>query len=233
MGRFMRPTFGLALLTALALTFTATAQAHHKERFVPFGTAKIAKDPTDSANQVLAITTQADEPTTPEDEALFGGITRDLNLKITALDDHLSVSYYFPFPRTCGGGSPRIQLRIDIDGNGTGDANLFGHIGPAPAFIGCPMNIWQHEDLTLTTLENAPQTVCRWDASQVVAGTQCITWDSLKTLISTGFPFHRILRGSLVDDTFVGSPSGEGTAFYDDVTIGYFTFYDSSDTIGN
>jgi hypothetical protein len=221
MGRRLGHVTLLAMVAALCLA--STAQAHHKPRFQLFGTAEHAKDPTDQANHVIEITTSI--------AGAFGGVTRDLNQKITTLDDHLSVSYYFVSPLTCFGGSPRIQLRFDSNGDGIGDGNLFGHFGPSPVFTGCLTNLWQHEDLTLSTLENAPQTICRWDSSQIVGGTQCNTWDGMKAMLSTMFPNHRVLRGQLVADAF--APVMEGVAFYDEITIGYRTLYDASDTIGN
>jgi hypothetical protein len=220
MGRTFRTIVGLAPIAALALVFSASAQAHHDERFQFFGTASIAKDPNDSANQVVEIDT-----TTP---GSFGGVFRDVNTKITSLDDHLSVLYYFVAPKSCNQGSPRIQLRIDTDGDGDGDGNAFGHIGPAPAFTACTPNRWIPEDLTISMTENAVQAFGRWDIGQL-GGSSFTSWDNVKSHISTVFPNHNVLRGTLVEDP----GASPGVTYYDEITIGHRTLWGASDTIGN
>jgi len=42
----------------------------------------------------------------------------------------------------CGGGSPRIVLNIDTDGNGTADGDVSISLGPSPNFTGCSTNTW-------------------------------------------------------------------------------------------
>lgn len=230
MRRILRVAVSGGLVAMLTLGLPPVALGGHSPRFELFGTATHAKDPTDQRNHVIAMTVAPDDPTTPAFDNLFGVVRRDINTKITALDDHLSVSYYFPSPRSCGGGSPRIQLAIDTDGNGVSNGNAFGYIGDPPNFTACDQNTWRHEDLTISVMENGALSL-RWDLTQF-GGAFYNTWDQVK-LFFQGFPDHRVLRGSLVDDTFPGSPAGEGVAFYDDITIGYATLYSASDTIGN
>jgi hypothetical protein len=219
MGRRLRySTLPLAMLAALILA--GAAQAHHKPRFQLFGTATHAKDPTDPANHVIKITTSA--------AGAFGVVRRELNTKITTLDDHLSVSYYFVSPLNCFGGSPRFQLAVDTNGDGISNGNAFGYIGDPPGFTGCDQDAWRSEDLTISVAENAALSL-RWDLTQF-GGAFYNTWDMVK-LFFQAFPDHRVLRGSLVADAFV--PVMEGVAFYDEITIGYRTLDDSSDTIGN
>lgn len=98
----------------------------------------------------------------------FGGVRRVINAKITQLDEHLTVRYYFVGPKTCGGGSPRIQLAIDTDGEGVSNGNAFGSIGPSPSFTGCQMNEWVTEDLTISVLEGT-QSVGRWSSNASLA----------------------------------------------------------------
>lgn len=222
MRRYLRPAVIplIAVAALLALSLAQTASAHHKPRFQLFGTATHAKDPTDPANHVIRMTTSI--------AGAFGVVRRELNTKITALDDHLSVSYYFVSPLNCFGGSPRIQLAVDTDGNGVSNGNAFGYIGDPPNFTLCDQDTWRHEDLTISVAENATLSL-RWDLTQF-GGAFYNTWDTVK-LFFQAFPDHRVLRGSLVADAF--APVMEGVAFYDEITIGYRTLDDASDTIGN
>lgn len=257
MGRgLLRLTLSIVLVSSLTIGLSAAAQANHKPRFqlirglsadgTFFGTTRHDKDPLDPRNHVIAIdTTDVDgSGLNPAGIFEFGAVRRTLNTKISALDEHLEVSYFFS-GRSCGGGSPRIQLAIDTDGNGVSNGNAFGYIGPPPNFVGCVQNQWVHEDLTLSVLEGGALSVS-WDLTQFAAllppGTIpafVITWDLAKQIITTFFPSHRVLRGSLVDDSsWCGPPQGcvptaAGLAFYDDITIGYLTLYEASDTIGN
>jgi hypothetical protein len=152
---------------------------------------------------------------------------REVNEKITSLDDHLSVMYYFVGPKTCNQGSPRIQLSVDLDGDGVSNGNAFGHIGPSPTFTGCMTNRWIPEDLTISIFENPVQAHGRWDIGQL-GGSAFTNWDNVKTHISA-FPNHRVLRGTLVEDP----GASPGITYYDDVTIGHYTFWGASETTGN
>lgn len=216
---------GLALVPSVGLLVTA-AEASHQGKFELVGTATFAKDPTDPANYVVKV----------DNTTGFGGVTRVLNAKITALDEHLTVRYYFVGPKDCGGGSPRIQLRVDLDGDGMSDGNAFGTIGPSPFFTGCQQDQWVTEDLTISGLEST-QAVGRWDGNQVCPGTNFVTWDIFKACLATLFPNHIVLRATLIEDQAVGMPPGffipGGVTFYDDVTLGYRTLEDASDVSGN
>lgn len=48
---------------------------------------------------------------------------------------------------SCGGGSPRVSLAIDTDGNGASNGNLNAYAGPHPTYTGCPNGVWSHYDL--------------------------------------------------------------------------------------
>lgn len=108
-----------------------------------------------------------------------GGHESDFALKMAATDtfaviqltvaegldvadvEALSVDSFY-IEGTCGGGSPRAQLRIDVDDDGASsvaDRNVFVYAGPAPSYAGCAPGAWYEDDL----LDGAP----RWDASQI------------------------------------------------------------------
>jgi hypothetical protein len=118
--------------------------------------------------------------------------------------------------------SPRIQLRIDRDGNGAADGNAFGYVGFAAFGGGCAANQWQFNDMT--------DTVPRWDLTQF-GGTPTHSWDQVETFFTTVFPNHQVLSGSLVDDSGGFSLPAAGRAYYDLVTIENRTLEQDEDTV--
>jgi hypothetical protein len=71
----------------------------------------------------------------------------------------------------CGGGSPRFQINF-------GTQNVFVYLGPSPTFTGCAKN-------TLLASGNliGNNDACRWDTSQILAGTQCNTYAGALALL--------------------------------------------------
>lgn len=116
----------------------------------------------------------------------------------------------------CGGGSPRFQLNIDVNGDGRfdgkpggPDGNTFVYIGPAPQFTGCSANTgWQK---TGNLIGNSDP--CRWDTSQIAAGTQCNSYEGARSLL-TG---KSVLGVQLVVDA--GWKFGTQTFLVDNVTV--------------
>lgn len=205
--------FGILAVALLLLAFAPPAPAGHGQKYTLFGTAQDAQDPQNTANDVLLINTTG---------SAFGGAVRGLNVPVSVLRNQLQFKAFFTSGRSCGGGSPRIQLAIDTDGNGVSNGNAFGYFGPSPNFTGCATNMWQYEDFTDGELE--------WDLTQF-GGPFYNSWSDVEAFFAA-FPNHMVLRGSLVDDTFVGSPAGAGVAYYDLVTIGNRTLEDRTDTLG-
>jgi hypothetical protein len=219
----LRLTLLVLFIAALVVSIgplTTALQASHQNKFELVGTATSAKDPTDPSNYVIKV----------DNTTGFGGVRRDLDGKITALDDHLTVRYYFVGPfKNCGLGSPRIQLAIDTDNDGVSNGNAFGTIGPSPAFTGCQQNKWVTEDLTISSLEGG-QAHGRWDASQLGC-PNFVAWDVIKLCIATVYPNHQVLRATLIEDQ--ATPFPGGVSYYDDITLGYRTLEDASDVSGN
>lgn len=212
-----RHALGLTLATVVTLALSllgpvaALGQGQPQQQFLLFGTAVDAQDPENPANEVISIDTTG---------FAFGGAFRKLGVKVNDLRNQLSVKAYFTAGTSCGGGSPRIQLRIDDDGDGVADGNAFGYFGPWPNFVGCPTGIWLFEDLTDGELE--------WDLTQF-GGAFYNTWAQVEAFFAA-FPNHEVLSGALVDDTFPGSPRGQGVVHYDLVTVGNNTIDGHSDT---
>jgi hypothetical protein len=181
------------------------------------------QDPQNPTNDVISVVT------TP---AAIGLAVRNLppGIKISALDHQLNVKYFFPnAPRTCSGGSPRLQLAID--GNGDGkfdqfpggpDQNAFGYIGHFPFGAGCLTSEWDIIDMT--------DNVGRWDLSQL-GGGMTMTWDQAESFVTGAYPNHRVLSGSLVDDSCSFAPTSCGAAYYDLVTVENRTLENDQDTV--
>ena len=230
----------IALLVLLMVcTVVATAGVPKGEKgFLLGGNAQNAQDPENSANDVIVINTLA--------APLYGTVSRVLGVNILALDNMLEFKSYFQ-GRSCGGGSPRIQLAVDLNGDGVPDGNAFGYT--APPFAGCIPNRWQYDDLT----DELP----RWDPTQLAtsgfpaAGAICsnplfasnpaicpiqsnsgyITWTAFKTVLTTLFPTHNICNGALVDDSGWFAPAA-GVAYYDIISLGRATWEDHEDSVG-
>lgn len=78
----------------------------------------------------------------------------------TQIEDIGPLAYDHFYERgSCGGGSPRYQLRIDLDNDFAPDANVFVYAGPFPNFGGCAAGRWVNDRLDLGQK--------RFDASQV------------------------------------------------------------------
>ncbi len=185
--------------------------------------AKKAKDPLNLANEVVKIDTTAGQ---------IGVIQRKLypGVNIAELTDQLQLKYYFPpqIPqRTCSAGSPRIQLAIDLNGDGHSDANAMGYVGHAGFGGGCVTGAWDFIDMTDSVM-------FRWDFSQFpppVGPNVSYNWSQAVAALNLSFPNHKVLRASLVDDSGSFDVAAAGVAYYDLVTMGHRTLENWSDII--
>jgi hypothetical protein len=255
MRQFTRLALTSAATACLVLTLAGTRTTVRanvpsgESGFLLGGTAQNALDPENPANQVIAINLtlapgQCMAPTYLNCPA--GTVSRRLNVKISQLDNMLEFKSYFQ-NRSCGGGSPRIQLAIDLNGDGVADGNAFGYT--PPPFAGCAPNRWNYDDLT----DELP----RWDPSQLVAGgfpstaaicanplfstnpaicpfvqnSGYIPWNVFEAVLTTLFPLHKVCSGALVDDSAWFLPAA-GTAYYDIISMGRATWEDWQDSVG-
>jgi hypothetical protein len=85
------------------------------------------------------------------------------------------------------------------------DANAFGYVGHTPFGGGCITGEWAHH-----MLDN----IGRWDLSQL-GGGMTMTWDQVEAFVTTTYPNHRVVSGSLVDDSCSFAPLSCGQAYYD------------------
>src|SRR5579872_1971965 len=246
MKRWARLTVLVVLLVAGTATIAgASGGPGSPEGFLLSGTAQNAQDPQNPSNDVIKIDTTPLPGTCTAPSYLnctYGTVSRVVNAKIDQLRNMLEFKSYFQ-DRSCGGGSPRIQLSIDLNGDGTPDANIFGYTFPSS---GCPPNTWTYHDLT--------DALPRWDLSQVATaglgtlppltcpplpGTLCpfqtdsgyVPWSVMAYVIDTTFPLHQVCSAALVDDSS-WMPAAAGVAYYDVISLGRGTWHNSANTSG-
>jgi len=213
-------------LTDPAASESATNDPPHMPKggtYFLFGTAKNDVDPQNPFNEVISFDTT--------DPNAVAGAFRRLGdqVKIDMLTNQVELKYLL-VGRTCGGGSPRIQLGISGDGDGNfkqypggPDQNVFGYLGDKPFGGGCVMDMWVHEDMT--------NDVPKWELSQYAAAGSAAfctglnpftcTWSQVVAFLNATFPNHRVLNANLVDDASGNPfPAGRGCAYFDLVTTG-------------
>jgi hypothetical protein len=165
---------------------------------------------------------------TPPDVALaFRSLPQGITIR--GLTNQLGLKYFFVAPRTCGGGSPRMTLLIDSDGDSDIDFAAHGHVNP-PAYTACITNEWQYEDLT----DAKP----RWEVTPggTVPGIPVFpftAWDAFAAAVTTAFPNHRVYAGFLVEDSCGFFAATCGKAYYDLVTVENRTLEIWQDTVKN
>ena len=176
-------------------------------------------DPQNLTNDVISVLTTTAYP------AGIGVAFRNTppGFRISALTNQLQLKYYFP-ARSCGGGSPRIQIAIDTDGDGVSNGNAFGYVGHTGFGGGCVTGVWDFVDMT----DAVPS---RWDLTQFGLGYH--NWQTAVTAITTAFPNHKVLSGSLVDDSCSFFAPSCGQAYYDLFTFENRTLEQDQDTVKN
>jgi hypothetical protein len=193
-----RQRLALIAVAACAAFLGATASSAYAASFAapsdPNNSARGELDPNNPTNQVFAFKTDATH---------FGSIVRSLGTGIPVANfrDQLQLKYYLQ-NKTCAGGSPRFQLSVDQDGNGTVDHEAFGYLGTLPFGGGCNTNQW--------TFQDGSDGVARWDLSQF-GGSPANTFDQMVTFFETGFPNHKVKAASIVEDP----GAAPGCSFYD------------------
>ena len=199
---------------AVVLAVSAAAWVHAEPGGVAgqqvqlLGNTSVKADPENPTNDVFQLNNGGN----------FGGLFREFNpgTKVPTLDNQVQLKYFFVGTKTCGVGSPRIQLGIDRDGDNQFDGNAFGYLGDKPFGGGCPPNQWVFEDMT--------NNQAKWDLSQF-GGPMTNTWDQMEAFFAA-FPTHQVLFGFLVEDP--DTPVA-GITYYDTLTLGNITADDRND----
>lgn len=151
-------TMFLAVLAAVVLVPSAGAASGSL-----FGGA------TTSGNQVKLVSDLSDVSTANDASGInFTGTGVTTFSSLTQLATKFDVT-----DDGCGGGSPRFQINI-------GGKNVFVNLGASPTFTGCSSN-------TLVDSGNliGNNDACRWDTSQLQAGTQCNTYAGALALLGS------------------------------------------------
>ena len=202
----------VAALVPGAVAISADVFESQGQKFHYFGPATDATDPDQpesSDNDVARFDTTGEAPV---------GMTRKVDETVFALDNQLHFKYFLQ-NRTCGAGSPRIQLAVDTDGDGDVEGNLHGHV--RPPYSACPPDKWVFEDLTDDEL--------RWEIGAGLPGSRSFpyyTWTEVEGLLGAAI----VRRGTLIEDSHAFSPANKGVAYYDNVQIGNQDFEDHNDS---
>ena len=216
LGNLLLSSTDLATQSAPATTQEELPGLGHK--FELLFAMKDDHDPLNPTNDVISVLTTTAYP------AGIGVAIRNTppGFKIGALTNQIQLKYYFPAARTCSGGSPRIQIAIDTDGDGNSNGNAFGYVGHGGFGAGCVTGVWDFVDMT----DNVP---ARWDLTQFGQGYQ--NWPGAVALMNTFYPNHKVLSGSLVDDSCSFATASCGQAYYDLFTFENRTLEQDQDTI--
>jgi hypothetical protein len=247
-------------LVAAALVAPSAALADHDDDddegsarvFLLTGSATLARDPENPANEVVRL--QFNTP----DLSGSAGVTRFFNRSRTQLrnlDNQLEVRHRFETPDTCGVGTPRMQLAIDLNGDNVSDGNAFGYLGTFPNFVGCQPETWLYEDFTggdgisglgphpsagdLPAEQNGGLNEEReWDVTQLTGAGELVvaplnpfqlTYSEFEMLAHNQFPNHRVCRVTYIEDAS-GGPVVDGHA--DLISIGDETLEGWEDVAG-
>lgn len=143
-----------------------------------------------------------------DDDTAFGYVSTRAIAPGTKIGDLEALSFAaFYETGGCGGGSPRLQLGIDRDGDGIRDGNVFVYGGPAPSYTGCATGAWETYDL----LSGA-----RFDASQI-GGAYSSTQAQADAAAGAT---HQIVSATLAWDSSWMSGLESSRIYFDDLTVG-------------
>ena len=219
---------GLIPISVVAQPDQPRGPEPHGSDFKLFGNAEMVADPENPQNIVLRVVSDGGTPV---------GAYRELrHVKIWHLDHQLSFKRAFVLPHTCAGGSPRIILFIDANGDGKfeqlprgPDFTAAGHV--RPPWAACETSaptpssdapspstlLWRFEDLTdeLPRWELLPSTATNPPIGPI-GGLGTANWDTLEAAISAAFPDHQVIRALFLEDF---NPSPPGTSYYDLLTV--------------
>lgn len=187
---------GLALVGLALASFPSSAHTPGAWQLL---NAAFAPDPANPANTALRVQTHIE----PSGLLAFGFASVGLPHGVQIADfDGLAFDSYFE-SGGCGGGSPRLQLGVDLDGDDVRDANVHVYGGTPPNFDGCGTATWVHHDLT--------DGATRFDTGQI-GGT---FYDTQANADALAGPGHQVLTVALVwDSTWFFGPS---TMFFDNL----------------
>ena len=199
----------LAIVAALALTVAIGAAVAAAGGYHLYGDATIVSG--GNPGNAVKLTSDADPG--------YGGVDFDVPAGTTFADfTTLATDYKFEADDTCGGGSPRFQINVQVPGDGV--RNIFVYLGPPPAYTACPPNVWLN---TGDLLEG----VNPIDTSQLPAGT---FYDPYLAALAK-YGSYVVTGVQVVVDGGWTAVDGEQTAFVDNTNIdGTVYTYENADS---
>jgi hypothetical protein len=146
----------------------------------------------------------------------FAGVQMPAGITVDEVTQ-LSYDTFYQSGLSCGGGSPRFQLAVDLNDNGTfepqpggPDGNIFVYAGAVPPFTGCPSGVWIHND-------PIAEGGLRWDTTQLGTG---IFYDSRAGAIAAAGA-HNVLSVGVAWDSWWMQP-GRSIVWVDNIRVNDF-----------
>ncbi|MBI2845671.1 MAG: hypothetical protein HYX86_03890 [Chloroflexi bacterium] len=209
---------GIALPIIVTLLLASLAWAGHGGRYTFFGGTNLITGGVDNYWAMELVSNTADESTAND----FSGVdfAPKPTQSITFSDLYRLSAWYDVTDDDCGGGSPRFQINLDVDGDGvfTGfweggnDGNLFVYIGPYPNFTDCEPG-WQYSGNLIEATD------LRYDLTHF-GGPFYGSYEDAVQLVGD----YRVLGIQLVVDAGWFFEDGEQTVLGDDIRINQFRF---------
>lgn len=205
----------LPLATALTLAIAGGGVAAAPPHAL-FGDAAIVA----GGNPGKAARIRSDASVTPA----FGGVSFPPTSPIAWPDLAMLSADFNVTDDGCGGGSPRISLGVDTDGNGVRDGVVHIAIGPSPSFTGCAAG-WQ------STGNLINEDAGRYDFSQF-GGSNFTTYSNAPASVQSG---HVVTAIIVVDGSWNAAATGgdsEQTVLVDNINVnGNVITFDCSFTV--
>lgn len=142
----------------------------------------------------------------------FGGVSVVPDAPIAWADLATLSTDYNVTDDNCGGGSPRVSIRVDTDNDGISNGNVHVAIGPSPAFTGCAAG-WQTTG-NLIGNEDAG----RYDYSQF-GGSPFTTYSAAPASVTAGQVIGVVV---VVDGSWSAAATGgdgEQTVLVDNINL--------------
>jgi hypothetical protein len=193
------------ILASLAFSFSSVLMVATPAGAAPgYSLLGEASEILDGSNGVVQLVS--------DDDPGFAGVDFDITEGMTFTDLTTLSAMYNVTDDNCGGGSPRFQVAVDTDGDGTSDGNVFIAIGPSPNFTECALG-WQ---TTGNVIGN--EDIGRYDFGQL-GGSVFTTYSGAPAdvLAGTVLSVQLVADGSWNANATGGD--GEQTVWVDDVAI--------------
>jgi len=197
----MRKVF-LVAAVSLFVGLTAMQNVAARPAWILFGDAEFVKMGQGDNPWAVQLRSDADIPPS------YGGVAFNPRGGSFLFQDLWALSTdYDVTDDDCGGGSPRFQVRLDTDGDGLSNGQIFVYIGPVPNFTGCTPG-WQSTGNLIGGLD------ARWDSTQLGGPFYGTYAQSLAM-----FGDADVIRVLLVVDGSWTQTDGEQTILVDNVTV--------------